>query len=113
MANELWAGIPLLILIAGALITKRIMEPALISSVVAVAMLEGGNFVNGYVGKMYEVLSNPSYQLLVFRPGICRYLCPSGKVRRYAGIPEGYGEDLPHPFQDYFFHLAAGRFCFH
>ena len=35
MANELWAGIPLLILIAGALITKRIMEPALISSVVA------------------------------------------------------------------------------
>ena len=66
MANELWAGIPLLILIAGALITKRIMEPALISSVVAVAMLEGGNFVNGYVGKMYEVLSNPSFQLLVF-----------------------------------------------
>ena len=92
MANELWAGIPLLILIAGALITKRIMEPALISSVVAVAMLEGGNFVNGYVGKMYEVLSNPSYQLLVFVglgfAGISALLEKSGAMLGFRRVME-------------------------
>ena len=65
MTRELIAGIPLAILIIGALITRRILEPAVFSSVVAVLMEYKTGFVGGLVEKMYQVLSNPSFQLLV------------------------------------------------
>ncbi len=65
MINGLWAGIPLLILIIGALLTKRVIESAVISSIAAVAMLDGAHFVPAYIEKMYAVLTNPSFQLLI------------------------------------------------
>lgn len=65
MAQGILAGIPLLMLILGALFTRRITEPAFAASVVAVIFLYGENAVQGYIEKMYEVLSNPSFQLLV------------------------------------------------
>lgn len=61
----LWAGIPFLLLIVGALLTKRIIESAVISSIVAVAMLDGVHFISAYIEKMYAVLTNPSFQLLI------------------------------------------------
>lgn len=64
MPQELMGGIPLLILILGALYTRRIMEPACLASVVAVMMLYGKDMVNGYIEKMYQVLADPSFQLL-------------------------------------------------
>lgn len=64
MPSEMTGGIPLLILIIGALYTRRIVEPACLSSIVAVAMLYRMDFVSGYLEKMYQVLSDPSFQLL-------------------------------------------------
>jgi len=65
MHSEILGGIPLLILILGALYTRRIIEPACLASVVAVVMRYGTDFVNGYLEKMYQVLSDPSFQLLI------------------------------------------------
>ena len=65
MHSDILGGIPLLILILGALYTRRIIEPACLASVVAVVMRYGTYFVNGYLEKMYQVLSDPSFQLLI------------------------------------------------
>ena len=65
MYSEIIGGIPLVILILGALCTRRIIEPACLSSIVAVVMLYGTDFVNGYLEKMYQVLADPSFQLLI------------------------------------------------
>ena len=65
MNTQLMAGIPFLLLIVGALATRRIIEPAVISSVAAVAMLAGADFMTVYIEKMYQVLTDESFQLLV------------------------------------------------
>ena len=65
MDIQLIEGIPFLILIIGALITKRIIEPAFISSVLAVGMLAGTDFMPAYIEKMYQVLTDESFQLLM------------------------------------------------
>lgn len=65
MAKGLLAGIPILILILGVLITKRMTESLIISSVTAVIMCDGVHAVSAYVDKMYLVLSSPSFQLLI------------------------------------------------
>lgn len=65
MNTQLMAGIPFLLLIVGALATRRIIEPAAISSVAAVAMLAGADFMTVYIEKMYQVLTDESFQLLV------------------------------------------------
>lgn len=65
MPQELLGGIPLVILIVGALLTKRIIEPAFLSSAVSVFLLYKEDFFHGYLTKMYEVLGNPSFQLLI------------------------------------------------
>ena len=65
MHSEIIGGIPLVILILGALCTRRIIEPACLSSIIAVIMLYGTDFVNGYLEKMYQVLADPSFQLLI------------------------------------------------
>ena len=64
--NNAWlAGIPLFIFILGTLISKKIEAAALVSSVLAVVMLEKANFLPGYIAKMYEVCADSSFQLLV------------------------------------------------
>ncbi len=65
MELRILAGIPFLILIVGALVTRRIIEPAFLSSVLAVAMLAGTDFVTAYAEKMYQVLADESFQLLI------------------------------------------------
>ncbi len=64
MGRGLPAGIPILILILGVLITKRMTEALIVSSITAVIMCDGTNAVTAYVDKMYAVLSSPSFQLL-------------------------------------------------
>lgn len=92
MTRELIAGIPLAILIIGALITRRILEPAVFSSVVAVLMEYKTGFVGGLVEKMYQVLSNPSFQLLVIVAagfaGLSALLEKSGAMLGFRGILE-------------------------
>ncbi len=63
--NGLLAGIPVLILIVGVLVTKRMTESLILSSVTAVIMCDGTNAITAYVEKMYTVLSSSSFQLLI------------------------------------------------
>ena len=52
MVHGLLAGIPVLILVAGVLFTKRMTEPLIISSITAVVMADGTGALSGYVEKM-------------------------------------------------------------
>lgn len=95
MANgQLLAGIPFFILIVGALLTRRILEPAVISSVAAVAMLAGTGFIPAYVEKMYQVFSDESFQLLVIAAtgfsGMSALLEQSGAMLGFRQILEKY-----------------------
>lgn len=91
---RLLAGIPFLILIVGALVTRRIIEPAFISSIVAVAMLAGTDFLSAYVQKMYQVLSDESFQLLIIAgagfAGISALLEKSGAMLGFRDILEKF-----------------------
>ena len=58
--------IPILVLITGALLTKKIGESMIVASVVGVAIVYKGGFFDGYVDTMYEVLTNESYQFILF-----------------------------------------------
>ena len=89
MHSEILGGIPLLILILGALYTRRIIEPACLASVVAVVMRYGTDFVNGYLEKMYQVLSDPSFQLLIIvgnEEVIAAMVRNDRQQRRYSGL---------------------------
>ena len=92
MHSEILGGIPLLILILGALYTRRIIEPACLASVVAVVMRYGTDFVNGYLEKMYQVLSDPSFQLLIIMgigfTGISALADASGAMAGFRRILE-------------------------
>lgn len=65
MINGLLAGIPILILVAGVLITKRMTEPLILSSIIAVIMCDGTGALMSYADKMHIVLSSSSFQLLM------------------------------------------------
>lgn len=94
MNVQLLAGIPFLILIIGALVTRRIIEPAAVSSVVAVAMLAGTDFMAAYIEKMYQVLTDESFQLLVIVgtgfAGMSALLEKSGATLGFRGILEKF-----------------------
>lgn len=65
MVDGLLAGIPILILVAGVLITKRMTEPLILSSITAVIMCDGAGALTGYADKMHIVLGSYSFQLLM------------------------------------------------
>lgn len=92
--GQLLTGIPFLILIMGALLTRRITEPAFISSVVAVVMLAGTGCIPAYVEKMYQVFSDESFQLLVIAgagfSGMSALLEKSGAMLGFRRILERY-----------------------
>lgn len=92
--TKILAGIPFLILIVGALVTKRIIEPAFVSSIVAVAMLAGTDFIPAYAQKMYEVLSDESFQLLIIAgagfAGMSALLEKSGAMLGFRRILERF-----------------------
>lgn len=54
MEYGLISCIPILVLITGALITKKIGESMIVASVVGVVLVYKGNFFNGYVEQMYH-----------------------------------------------------------
>lgn len=92
--TRILAGIPFLILIVGALVTKRIIEPAFVSSIAAVVMLAGTDFIPAYGQKMYEVLSDESFQLLIIAgagfAGMSALLEKSGAMLGFRGILERF-----------------------
>lgn len=94
MELRILAGIPFLILIVGALVTRRIIEPAFLSSVLAVAMLAGTDFVTAYAEKMYQVLADESFQLLIIVgagfAGMSALLEKSGTMLGFRGVLEKF-----------------------
>lgn len=94
MEPRILAGIPFLILIVGALVTRRIIEPAFLSSVLAVAMLAGTDFVTAYAEKMYQVLADESFQLLIIVgagfAGMSALLEKSGAMLGFRGVLEKF-----------------------
>lgn len=94
MELRILAGIPFLILIVGALVTRRIIEPAFLSSVLAVAMLAGTDFVTAYAEKMYQVLADESFQLLIIVgagfAGMSALLEKSGAMLGFRGVLEKF-----------------------
>lgn len=57
--------IPIAVLIIGVLITKKMPEMIILSSIVGAALVFKGDIFNGYVGWLYGALSNESYQMLL------------------------------------------------
>lgn len=57
--------IPIAVLIIGVLITKKMPEMIILSSVIGAALVFKGDIFNGYVGWLYGALSNESYQFLL------------------------------------------------
>lgn len=94
MELRILAGIPFLILIVGALVTRRIIEPAFLSSVLAVVMLAGTDFVTAYAEKMYQVLADESFQLLIIVgagfAGMSALLEKSGAMLGFRGVLEKF-----------------------
>lgn len=80
--------IPILVLIAGALITKKIGESMIVASIVGVVLVYKGNFFNGYVDKMYSVLTNESYQFILI---IIMCFGAAVKLFQNSGCLKGFG----------------------
>lgn len=57
--------IPIAVLIIGVLITKKMPEMIILSSIVGAVIVFKGDVFNGYVGWLYGALSNESYQFLL------------------------------------------------
>lgn len=57
--------IPITVLIIGALLTKRMAEMIILSSLIGAILVYKGEFITGYVGMIYGALGNPSYQFLL------------------------------------------------
>lgn len=58
--------IPIAVLIIGLLITKRMAEMMILSSLVGAVLVYGKGFFGGWIGMMYSTLANESYDFLLF-----------------------------------------------
>lgn len=84
------ACIPIAVLIIGALITKRMTEMIIISSIIGTLLIYKTHFLGNYIGIMYEALSNSSFQFLILIlfgfGGIIKLLEKSGALLGFANI---------------------------
>ncbi len=80
--------IPIAVLIIGVLITKRMPEMIILSSIIGAALVFKGGIFNGYVGWLYGALSNESYQFLLILllgfGGIIKLFEKSGALQGFA-----------------------------
>ncbi|HML37767.1 MAG TPA: Na+/H+ antiporter NhaC family protein [Bacillota bacterium] len=86
--------IPIAVLIIGVLITKKMAEMIILSSLLGAILVHKGDFFSGYIGMMYGALANPSYQfLLIILLGfgaIIKLLEKSGALMGFSGILSKY-----------------------
>ena len=82
--------IPVLVLIIGILITKRMAEMMILSSVVGAILVYGKGFFGGWIGMMYETVANESYDFLLFLllgfGAMIKLFESSGAFLGFAGI---------------------------
>ncbi len=62
MSFGIWSCVPIIVLILGALITKRMVETLIVSSLIGAVIIYHQHFFTGFVGLIYEVLSDDTYQ---------------------------------------------------
>ncbi|WP_419026066.1 Na+/H+ antiporter NhaC family protein [Emergencia sp.] len=90
MDYGLLACIPMIILIVGALITKRIAEMLVLSSIIAAILVYKEDFFTGYIEWMYGVLSTHSYQfvliVLMGFGGMIKLLQHSGAIIGFGNL---------------------------
>ncbi|MBR5315771.1 MAG: hypothetical protein IKU44_03175 [Firmicutes bacterium] len=58
--------IPITVLMLGVLITKRITEMMVVSSLLGAILIHKGDFFSGYIDMLYGTLSNSSYHFVLF-----------------------------------------------
>lgn len=58
--------IPICVLMIGVIITKKMPEMLLLSTFIGSIILYKTGFLSGYIGMLYQALSNGSYQFLFF-----------------------------------------------
>lgn len=88
MNEGIIACIPIAVLIIGALITKKLPEMLVLSSIVGAVLVYKGDFFNGYIGMAYKALSNESMQfiliLLVTFGGMIALFEKSGSLQGFS-----------------------------
>ena len=58
----IWSCVPIIVLIIGALTTKRMVETLIVSSLIGTVIIYHQHFFTGFVGLIYDVLSDDTYQ---------------------------------------------------
>lgn len=86
--------IPIAVLIIGVLITKRMPEMVIISSVIGAILVFKGDFLNGFVGWLGGALSNESYQMLLILlmgfGAMVKLFEKSGALQGFSNIVEKF-----------------------
>ena len=93
--------LPIIVLIVGALLTKRIMEMLLLATFVGVAILNGTGFLGGFVDVLYETLSSWSLQfvfiILFAFGGLIKLFQTSGAISGFGDILSKYASGPKKP----------------
>lgn len=61
-----WSVVPVLVMVIGSLITKRMIEMSIISSVLAGLLLFRGEFLSGYTDQFYTTFAGETYSSIFF-----------------------------------------------
>lgn len=93
--------LPIIVLIVGALLTKRIMEMLLLATFTGVIILYRGSFLEGFVDVLYETLSSWSLQfvfiILFTFGGLIKLFQTSGAISGFGDILSKYASGRKRP----------------
>lgn len=93
--------LPIIVLIVGALLTKRIMEMLLLATFTGVIILYRGSFLEGFVDVLYETLSSWSLQfvfiILFTFGGLIKLFQTSGAISGFGDILSKYASGKKRP----------------
>ena len=90
MMDAVLAFLPITVLMVGALITKRIAEMMVLSSVIGAVLVYKEDFFSGFIDMLYGALSNSSYQfvliILIGFGGMIRLFQESGALMGFGRL---------------------------
>lgn len=93
--------LPIIVLIVGALLTKRIMEMLVLATITGVVILSGGGFLGCFVDVLYETLSSWSLQfvfiILFAFGGLIKLFQTSGAISGFGDILSKYASGPKKP----------------
>ncbi|MBQ5955799.1 MAG: hypothetical protein IJK95_02840 [Firmicutes bacterium] len=93
--------LPIIVLIVGALLTKRIMEMLLLATFTGVIILNRGSFLQGFVDVLYETFSSWSLQfvfiILFTFGGLIKLFQTSGAISGFGDILSKYASGPKKP----------------